>query len=209
MHPPHPQPVVISPTPANIPRCWEWQMQDHTGAPGTARKRIARTIVPATCGGVTAPMAPGHGRPLAASRPVDYHWSLAWHPPVPEPGRFPTAPGSAWHDRPRATPRAPGADVPSATPAGAPGQHRPSAVPSAPDHDRSSTRHKKAPGHDRPLAASSGAAGRDRPRATPKAPGADVPPATAAGAPGQHRLRAAPSVPVSDRLRPVAKGAGS
>ena len=38
---------------------------------------------------------------------------------------------AARHDRPRATPRAPGADVPPATTAGAPGQHRLSAVPSA------------------------------------------------------------------------------
>ena len=68
----------------------------------------------------------------------------------------PRHPTCAGHDRPRATPRAPGADVPPATTAGAPGQYRLSAVPSAPDHDRSSARHKMAPGHGRPLAASSG-----------------------------------------------------
>ena len=51
-----------------------------------------------------APMAPGHGRPLAASSDV------------------------AGHDRPRATLTAPGVDVPPATTAGAPGQHRLSAV---------------------------------------------------------------------------------
>ena len=110
-------------------------------------------------------MAPGHGRPLAASS------------------------GVAGHDRPRATPRAPGADVPLATAAGAPGQHRLSAAHWAPDHFRSRPA-PRAPGHGRPLAASSDVAGHDRPRATLRAPGADVPLATTAGAPGQHRLRA-------------------
>ena len=84
---------------------------------------------------------------------------------------------AARHGRPSAATRAPGADVPPATPAEAPGQHCLRAA-------------LLAPGHDRPLAASSGAAGRGRPRAAPRAPGADVPPATTAEAPGQYRLRA-------------------
>ena len=83
----------------------------------------------------------------------------------------------------------PGADVPPAAPAGAPGQHRLRAVPSALVSDRSRPV-QKAPGHGRPRAASSDVVGPDRPCATPRAPGVDVPPATTAGAPGQHRLRA-------------------
>ena len=133
-------------------------MQDHPGAPGTARQGSTRSIIVSTNdgGNATQPRAPGHERPRTASS------------------------GAARHGRPRATLRAPGADVPPATTAGAPGQYRLSAVPAAPDHDRSDARHQRAPGHGRPLAALS-AAWHDRPRATPRAPGADVPPATAAG----------------------------
>ena len=108
------------------------------------------------------------------------------------------APLAARHGRPVAIPRAPNADVPSATAAGAPGQHRLRAVPSAPDHARSAARHTKAPGHDRPRAALP-AARHGRPVAIPRAPGADVPPATTAGAPGQHCLRAAKKAPGHDR----------
>ena len=184
-------------------------MQDHPGAPGTARKGITRTVVPAACGGAAAhPMAPGHDHPLATAarlpghgRPSavppapDHDRSRARHKMAPGHGRPLTALRAVRHDRPRATPRAPGADVPPAIAAGAPGQHRLSAVPSAPDHDRSSARHQKAPGHDRPSVAPSGAAGHDRPCATPQAPGHDVPLATAAGAPGQGRPCAAQLVP--------------
>ena len=144
-------------------------MQDLPGAPGTARQGRTRIIVSTNDGGVaTQPRAPGHERPLAAPR-------------------------AARHGRLSAASRAPGADVPPATTAGAPGQYRLRAVPPAPDH-RSSARHQRAPGHGRPLAALR-AARHDRPCATPRAPGADVPLATTAGAPGQHRLSAVPSAP--------------
>ena len=192
-------------------------MQDHPGAPGTARKGIARTIVSATCGGVAAPKAPGpdhplattarlpgQGRPSAVPPAPDQDRSRARHTMAPGHGRpLAASSGAARHDRPCATLRAPGVDVPSATTARAPGQHRPRAVPSAPDHARSRARHQKAPGHDRPSVAPSGAAEHDRPRATPRAPGHDVPLATVAGAPGYGRPCAAPSVPVSDRSRPA------
>ena len=182
-------------------------MQDRPGAPGTARKGIARTIVPATCGGVAAPKAPGpdhplataarlpgQGRPRAVPPARDHDRSRARHTMAPGHGRPRTASSdAARHDRPCATPRAPGADVPPATTAGAPGQYCLSAVPAAPDPERSDARHQRAPGRGRPLAASSDTVGHDRPRATPRAPGADVPSATTAGAPGQHRLSAAPS----------------
>ena len=188
---PSPQAVVFPPPPPICPTVGMWQMQDYPGAPGTARQESTRTIVSTYDGGnATQPRAPGHERPRAALR-------------------------AARHGRLSAATRAPGADVPPATPAGAPGQYclsaaprapgrgrplattagapcldRLSAVPAAPDHDRSRARHTMAPGHGRPLAASSGAVGHDRPRATPRAPGADVPPATTAGAPGQHCLSA-------------------
>ena len=141
--------------------------------------------------------------------------------------------GAARHGRLSAASRAPGADVPPATTAGAPGQYclsaaprapghgRPlattagapcrdhlSAVPSAPDHDRSRARHQRAPGHGRPLAASSGAVGHDRPRATLRAPGADVPLAIAAGAPGQYRLSAAHRASDHFRSRPAPRAPG-
>ena len=101
----------------------------------------------------------------------------------------PRHPDVARHDRPRATPRAPGADVPPATTAEAPGQYCLSAAHRASDHFRSRPA-PRAPGHDRPLAASSDVARHDRPRAILRAPGADVPLASTAGVPGQHRLRA-------------------
>ena len=145
-------------------------MQVHPGAPGTARQESTRTIVSTYDGGnATQPRAPGHERPRAASR-------------------------AARHGRLSAATGAPGADVPPATTAGAPGQYRLSAAP-------------RAPGHGRPLAAPR-AAGHDRLSAATGAPGADVPPATTAGAPGQHRLSAAPVATVSSpagkrRLRQV------
>ena len=148
-------------------------MQELPGAPGTARQGRTGTSVPATRGGVaTQPRAPGHGRPPAAQR-------------------------AAGHGRLSAATGAPGADVPLASTAGAPGQHCLSAVP-------------RAPGHGRPLAALS-AARHDRPRATLRAPGADVPLATTARAPGQHRLSAVPPAPDHARSRarhPKAPGHG-
>ena len=129
-------------------------MQDHPGAPGTARQGPTRIIMLVKSGGnATQPRAPGHERPPAAL-------SAARH------GRLSAATG------------APGADVPLASTAGAPGQYCLSAAP-------------RAPGHGRPLAALS-AAGHDRLSAALRAPGADVPLATTARAPGQHRRRAAP-----------------
>ena len=134
-------------------------MQDLPGAPGTARQGRTRIIVSTNDGGkATQPRAPGHERPRAAQR-------------------------AARHGRLSAALRAPGADVPLAMTAGAPGQHCLSAAP-------------RAPGHERPLAAQR-AAGRDRLSAALPAPGADVPLATTARAPGQHRLRAAPIATVS------------
>ena len=140
-------------------------MQDHPGAPGTARQGSTRTIVSTNRGGkATQPRAPGHERPLTAQR-------------------------AARHGRLSAATRAPGADVPLATTARAPGQHCLSAAP-------------RAPGHERPLAAQR-AAGHDRLSAALRAPGADVPLATTARAPGQHRLSAAPiaTAPVPAGLR--------
>ena len=99
-------------------------MQDLPGAPGTARQGRTRIIVSTNDGGkATQPRAPGHERPRAAQR-------------------------AARHGRLSAALRAPGADVPLAMTAGAPGQHCLSAAP-------------RAPGHERPLAAQR-AAGRDR-----------------------------------------------
>ncbi len=120
-------------------------------------------------GTATQPKAPSHDRPHAALR-------------------------AARHGRLSAAPRAPGADVPPATTAEAPGQYCLRAA-------------LLAPGHDRPRAALR-AAWHGRPSAAPRAPGADVPPATPAEAPGQYCLRAAPCVPVSDRSRPVQKAPG-
>ena len=140
-------------------------MQDLPGAPGTARQGRTRTIVSTNDGGVaTQPRAPSHERPLAAQRAAGHGWLSA-------------------------ASEAPGADVPLATTARAPGQHCLSAAP-------------RAPGHGRPLAAQC-AAGRDRLSAALPAPGADVPLATTARAPGQHRLRAAPiaTVPSPAGLR--------
>ena len=132
-------------------------MQDHPGAPGTARQGPTRIIMLVKSGGnATQPRAPGHERPLAAPR-------------------------AARHGRLSAATGAPGADVPLASTAGAPGQHCLSAAP-------------RAPGHGRPLAALS-AAGHDRLSAALRAPGAaDVPLATMTRAPG-HTVCVPPSPP--------------
>ena len=91
-------------------------------------------------------------------------------------------------------PQAPGADVPPATPAEAPGQYRLRAA-------------LLAPGHDRPFTTSTGAAKHGRPRAATRAPGTDVPPAIPAEAPGQYRLRAALLAPGHDRPFTTSTGA--
>ena len=104
-------------------------MQDHPGAPGTARQGRTRTIVSTNDGGTaTQPRAPGHERPLAAQR-------------------------AAGHDRLSAALRAPGADVPLATTAGAPGQHCLSAALQAPGADLPLAIPAGAPGHHRLSAA--------------------------------------------------------
>ena len=105
-------------------------MQALPGAPGTARQGRTRTIVSTNDGGkATQPRAPGHGRPPAAQR-------------------------AAGHGRLSADSGAPGADVPLATTAGAPGQYCLSAA-------------LQAPGHDVPLASTAGAPGHDRLSAAP------------------------------------------
>ena len=87
-------------------------MQDHPGAPGTARQESTRTIVSTYDGGTaTQPRAPGHERPFTALR-------------------------AAKHGRLSAASTAPGADIPPTTTAGAPGQYCQSAAPRAPGHGR-------------------------------------------------------------------------
>ena len=105
-------------------------MQDHPGAPGTARQESTRIIVSTNDGGkATQPRAPGHERPLAAQR-------------------------AARHGRLSAATGAPGADVPLASTAGAPGQHCLSAAPRAPGDDPPPATTAGAPGHHRLSAAS-------------------------------------------------------
>ena len=94
-------------------------------------------------GNATQPRAPGHERPRAALR-------------------------AARHGRLSAATGAPGADVPRATPARAPGQYCLSAAP-------------RAPGHGRPLAITAGVSVHDRLSAAPIA--------TVSSPAGSHRLR--------------------
>ena len=83
-------------------------MQDHPGAPGTARQESTRIIVSTNDGGTaTQPRAPGHARPLA------------------------TTAGAPCRDRLSAAPRAPGVDAAPAIAATVPNHHRPSAAPIA------------------------------------------------------------------------------
>ena len=103
-------------------------------------------------GTATQPRAPGHERPFAALR-------------------------AAKHGRLSAATRAPGANIPPATAAGAPGQYCQSAAP-------------RAPGHGRPLAIPAGVFDHDRLSAALLAPGAVVASAVTAEAPRQHRLSA-------------------
>ena len=132
-------------------------MQALPGAPGTARQGRTRTIVSTNDGGkATQPRAPGHGRPPAAQR-------------------------AAGHGRLSADSGAPGADVPLATTAKAPGQHCLSAA-------------LQAPGHDVPLASTAGAPGHDRLSA---APIATVP--SPAGLP-RLRQEVLPRVPANPRI---------
>ena len=101
-------PRCLSPAPRRYdPTDGDWQLQDLPGAPGTARQGRTRIIVSTNRGGkATQPRAPGHERPPAAQR-------------------------AARHGRLSADSGAPGADVPLASTARAPGHHRLSAVPIA------------------------------------------------------------------------------
>ena len=110
-------------------------------------------------GDATQPRAPGHDRPRAASR-------------------------AARHGRLSAASTAPGADVPPAIAAGAPGQYCLSAAP-------------RAPGHGRPLAITASVSGHDRLSAALRAPGTDLLLASTAKAAGQHRPSAAPLATVA------------
>ena len=134
----------------------DWQTQVLPGAPGTARQGPTRTIMLVNSGGnATQPRAPGHDRPRTASR-------------------------AARHGRLSAATRAPGADVPLAIMAGAPGQHCLSAA-------------LQAPGADLPLATTAGVPGQHRLSAAPIA--------TAPVPAGLHRLRqeCLPRVPANPR----------
>ena len=111
-------------------------------------------------GTATQPRAPGHERPHAASA------------------------GAARHGRLSAASTAPGADIPCATSARAPGQYCQSAA-------------LRAPGHGRPLAITAGVLCRDRLSAALLAPGAVASSAVTAEAPRQHRLSAAPIATVT------------
>ncbi len=146
-------------------------MQAPPGAPGTARQESTCTTVSTYDGGnATQPRAPGHERPRAALR-------------------------AARHGRLSAASTAPGADVPPATTAGAPGQYCLSAAP-------------RAPGHGRPLAITAGVPVHDRLSAALRAPGADAALAATATTLSHHRSSAAPIATVSSpagqhRLRQV------
>ena len=127
-----------------VPPDGDWQWQAPSGAPGTARQGNTRIIMLVNNGGTaTQPRAPGHERPHAALC-------------------------AARHGRLSAASTAPGADIPPATTAGAPGQYCQSAA-------------LRAPGHGRPLATTAGVPGHDRLSAAPIA--------TVALPAGPHRLR--------------------
>ena len=155
-------------------------MQELPGAPGTARQGRTRIIVSTNDGGVaTQPRAPGHERPLTAQR-------------------------AARHGRLSADSGAPGADVPLATTAKAPGQHCLSAALRAPGHGKTpaaqrAARHDRlsaalpAPDDDAPLAATASLSSHHRPSA------ASI--ATVALPAGLRRLRqeCLPRVPANPR----------
>ena len=96
-------------------------MQDHPGAPGTARKGITRTVVPAACGGAAAPMAPGLDHPLATAARLPGQDRPCAVPPAPDHDRSRAHTKAPGHGTPRramtvrATPQAPDHDVPLAT----------------------------------------------------------------------------------------------
>ena len=148
---------------------------EHRAPPG--RKVHVSSCQRTTVANATQPRAPGHERPPAAL-------SAARH------GRLSAATG------------APGADVPLASTAGAPGQYCLSAAPRAPGHDVSLASPVRAPGHDRlsaaPIATVSLPAGLRRLRQevlprVPATPNTLIYPhsrATAASFPRQREIRA-------------------
>ena len=145
-------------------------MQDHPGAPGTARQESTRTIVSTYDGGTaTQPRAPGHERPRTASS------------------------GAARHGRLSAASTAPGADIPRATSARAPGQYCQSAALRAPGHGRPLAITAGVPCHDRLSAAPRALADDAAPAATATVPNhhrpSAAPIATVSSPAGQHRLR--------------------
>ena len=107
-------------------------MQVHPGAPGTARQGSTRTIVSTNDGGrATQPRAPSHERPLAAQRAAGHGWlSAALEAPGADVPLAMTAGAPGQHCLSAAL-QAPGADLPLAIPARAPGHHRLSAAPIA------------------------------------------------------------------------------
>ncbi len=147
----------LSPTPAYM--CHRWEVAVASPSWSTGHRPAGeptRIIMLVNSGGIaTQPRAPGHERPSAASL------------------------GAAEHGRLSAATRAPGADIPRATSARAPGQYCQSAAP-------------RAPGHGRPLAIAAGAPCRDRLSAALRAPDNDVPLTTTVRAPRHDRLSAAP-----------------
>ena len=158
---PPPTPLSFPHPPLICPPDGDWQLQVLPGAPGTARQGRTRSIIVSTNdgGNATQPRAPGHERPRAA-------------------------PHAARHGRLSAATRAPGADVPPTTTAGAPGQYCLSAA-------------LQAPGHGRPLAITAGVPCRDRLSAAPRAPGDDAALAATAMPPSHHRPSAAPIATVA------------
>ena len=107
-------------------------MQDLPGAPGTARQGSTRTIVSINDGGrATQPRAPSHERPLAAQRAAGHGWlSAALEAPGADVPLAMTAGAPGQHCLSAAL-QVPGADLPLAIPARAPGHHRLSAAPIA------------------------------------------------------------------------------
>ena len=149
-------PRCLSPTPAYMSHRWEVAVASPSWSTGhRPAGEPTRIIMLVNNGGTaTQPRAPGHGRPFTAST------------------------GAAKHGRLSAASTAPGADVPRATTARAPGQYCQSAA--------------RAPGHGRPLAVAAGAPCRDRLSAALRAPDNDVPLTTTVRAPRYDRLSAAP-----------------
>ncbi len=146
-------------------------MRDKSGAQ-QAPAGSGLGITPADHGGIaTTPRAPGHERPPAAQR-------------------------AAGHSRLSAALQAPGADVPLATAAGAPGQYCLSADPRAPGHGTPSATQRVAE-HDR-LSAALQAPEPDYPRAAPAA--ASVP---------DHPHVSPPLAPAHDRSRHASIAAGA